>query len=439
MITKLINIFILIGWIFINLSCNKEIILNKQNVILNTDINKDIELITINSLDIPMDANAKNILVSENGRYISFFSSATNLVPGVTSQQIYRFDKNTKSYSIVSSDISGVAGDGNVGHLSMSPDGIYFAFWSNSTNLISGVSGARIYWKNMNTGEIRHVSTDSMGVAGNGNSFYTTITDDGSKVAFRSDSNNLYGGFGGNQVYVKNINDGSIDIASTTASELTQNNVAYYPQISANGRYVFFLTQATNLPYATTPSLWKLYRKDMVTRAIVLVNTDSSGTTEPDSDVDGSTVYSYLISKDGKEAIFVSDATNLTVDTLGFKQVFRKNLDTGTIKMLSDDPIHGKSNGDCSLPRGDSVFDTITFICDTTNWIEPLTSTGQLYQVDSSNQISVLSQSLDGTIADSTIIDNAISRDGKFIIWSTSASNWASVPVGVEQIWLKSF
>ena len=106
----------------------------------------------------------------------------------------------------------------------------------------------------MTTGEIKLISASAASVHGNGNSFHSAISDDGDKVAFRSDSNNIIGGYSGNQVYVKDTSDNTVAIASATAADVQQNNVAYYPEMSSDGRYVFFTTRATNLPNGPTAS-----------------------------------------------------------------------------------------------------------------------------------------------------------------------------------------
>jgi Tol biopolymer transport system component len=84
--------------------------------------------------------------ISSDGRYVAFTSLATNLETGVSGQQIYRHDKNGPTTSLVSRDNSGslVEGNGLSDTPSINSDGRFVAFFSQATNLVAG-SGAHIY------------------------------------------------------------------------------------------------------------------------------------------------------------------------------------------------------------------------------------------------------------------------------------------------------
>ena len=97
---------------------------------------------------------------------MAFVSSATNLVPGVSGQQIYVHDWQTNQTSLVSRDSNVTvtnAGNGVSSAPSISSDGQLVAFVSSATNLVPGVSGQQIYVRDRQTGVTTVMSKDSLG------------------------------------------------------------------------------------------------------------------------------------------------------------------------------------------------------------------------------------------------------------------------------------
>ena len=133
----------------------------------------------------------------------------------------------------------------------LSADGRYVVFISAATNLVPGATSGRdqIYWKDTVTGQLKLVSSDANGAAGNGTCSFNTpeglsypaVSADGRFVTFASNSTNLVPGAGtntsgssNNVVYVKDMVTGAIDVAS----QLTIDSVD--PSISADGGFVSF-------------------------------------------------------------------------------------------------------------------------------------------------------------------------------------------------------
>lgn len=137
--------------------------------------------------------------VSGDGRFVAFTSVATNLVVGPTGQQIYLHDRNTGvngSNSLISHDTSGVptqGGNGASSVPSISLNGQVVTFVSLSSNLLTGISGQQVYSQSLATGTNSLVSRDNSLalVAGSGVSSSPSANSDGSFVAFWSQSNNL--------------------------------------------------------------------------------------------------------------------------------------------------------------------------------------------------------------------------------------------------------
>jgi Tol biopolymer transport system component len=107
---------------------------------------------------------------SPDGAYIAFKSSATNLVPGVNDGKIHMYVKNLKTgvLSVVDSRPGiAVGNDETCGSDAYwSPDGLSIAFDSKASNLVSNDNNGvcDVFVKNLKTGSIKRVSTNSQGL-----------------------------------------------------------------------------------------------------------------------------------------------------------------------------------------------------------------------------------------------------------------------------------
>ena len=149
---------------------------------------------------------------------------------------------------------SGTAGSGASSAPSMNSDGSLVTFVSQSTNFVAGVSGSQIYLHNRQTNQIEVISRDSDTTAvnkGDGVSSDPAISDDGRFVAFVSQSTNLVAGVSGQQVYLRDRQTGQTTLISKSSSGVTSNGgVNSSPAISSDGRYIAFVSVATNLGVA---------------------------------------------------------------------------------------------------------------------------------------------------------------------------------------------
>ncbi|MDP6957883.1 MAG: hypothetical protein QF645_03625 [Planctomycetota bacterium] len=95
-------------------------------------------------------------------------------------------------------------------------------------------------------------------------------------------------------------------LESTSAGETQGDQQSLHPQITPDGRYIVFASDATNLlNISPTPPARQIYRKDLITREIILVSVNTLGNyAEESSDFPS-------ISDDGRYVVFESDAQNL--------------------------------------------------------------------------------------------------------------------------------
>jgi Tol biopolymer transport system component len=133
--------------------------------------------------------------LSADGRFVAYWSNAGNLAADDNNKagDVFVFDRNDGSTVRVSVGEGGAQGDGMSSDPSISPDGRYVAFWSGATNLVSDdTNGKRdIFLADREAGTIVRVSVADDGTQGDGDSFSPNIGAGGGLVAFDSTSRTL--------------------------------------------------------------------------------------------------------------------------------------------------------------------------------------------------------------------------------------------------------
>ncbi len=297
--------------------------------------------------------------MSSDGRYVAFSSIATNLVAGDTNAvtDVFIKDVTTGLTTRVSTDSNGNQATGGVStRPRVSADGRYVVFESEATNLVvSDTNGTRdIFLKDMATGVTTRVNTDSAGnqtTAGADSRVYG-ISADGRYIVFQSEASNLVAGDTNarQDVFVKDTLTGVTTRVNTDSAGNESGVVggarAYARGISADGRYVVFHTRASNLVANDTNGQTDVFVKDTLTGALTRVTTDTAG-----NQATGGIGLSQAntISADGRYVVFTSDATNLVAgDTNGQEDVFVKDLWTGITTRVNTNTAGNEATGQSS-------------------------------------------------------------------------------------------
>jgi Tol biopolymer transport system component len=276
--------------------------------------------------------------ISSDGRLVAFVSLSSNLVTGVSGQQIYVRDRQTGQTTVVSKSSVGIIGDGTSSAPAISADGRYVAYASTSTNLVAGVSGTQIYVHDRQTGQTTLVSHDNSvtPVEGNGVSASPAISSDGRFAVFASLSTNLGAAGGNQQIYIHDrlsgVN-GTTSLISKDSGATAGNGNSSTPSVSGDGRYVAFVSGATNLVGGFSGQ--QIYVHDRNTGANgtnSLISRDNSGT--PNAGNQSSSAPS--ISSDGRYVAFTSLATNLETGVSG-QQIYLHDRNGPTTSLVSRD------------------------------------------------------------------------------------------------------
>jgi len=289
--------------------------------------------------------------ISADGRYVVFESDASNLVDNDDNglRDIFLKDKQTGFIKRVSTSANEAESNGTSGRAKISADGNYVVFQSTASNLVIGdTNGAwDIFRKNVNTGNITRVSTDNTENQSRNNSYYASINADGRYVVFESQANDLVPGDNNDytDVFYKDMQTGTLTRISTDSNNQQANDESQEASISGDGRYVVFSSTANNLVADDSNNASDIFLKDLQTGTTTRVSTDIVG-----SESNGSS-RTPVISANGLYMVFISLANNLVInDDNNYYDIYVKNLVTSEIVLASSDNNGVVGNRDSSAP-----------------------------------------------------------------------------------------
>jgi Tol biopolymer transport system component len=204
--------------------------------------------------------------ISADGRFVAFDSMATNLVTGDTNDQTDSFvydRQNPSATSRVSVGLEGTEADGTSVRPSISADGRYVAFQSWASNLVAGDANgaADIYVYDRTTGKTTRASV-GIGAESNGSSERPSISANGRYVAFNSEASNLVDGDsnGAMDVFVRDLVEGKTTIVSvSTTHEAGNEQSGYVTSISSDGLKVAYDSRASNLVLSDTNNEYDVF------------------------------------------------------------------------------------------------------------------------------------------------------------------------------------
>ncbi|HSX43192.1 MAG TPA: hypothetical protein VLF59_03840 [Candidatus Saccharimonadales bacterium] len=342
--------------------------------------------------------------------------------------------------AIISVDGSGNQGtndsaDSN-SQVSMSQDGRYVLFSSSASNLVSGDTdnAADLFVKDRLTGSVTRVDVSSAGTQANiGGDIWGRISADGKYVAFESYATNFVSGtLPANSVhyYLHNMTTGSTDLIDVGMGGAMPNTGgdSRSVDISADGRYVVFASGASNLVSGDTNSQQDIFVRDTKLSTTTLLSKADSGTAANGDSTRPS------INCDGSMIAFSSQATNLvSSDTNGVDDDFLVNRVGGnSIKdlTLSANATSGVEGYSAPLaPVVSCNGSTVLVPSKASNLTSGVTGTTKyhLYAYNTFNDsFELIDKSASGTVGNNGVRDDAISWDGNLIAFNSQANNLSS-------------
>jgi Tol biopolymer transport system component len=383
--------------------------------------------------------SANSPAVSGDGRYVAFESSASTLVQNDTNDitDIFVFDRQAGQTSRVSIDSAGAEGDSGSTSAAVSADGRYVAFQSQAQNLVAADTNnaGDIFVHDRQTGQTTRVSVSSSGAEAQGASNDPAISADGRFVAFVSDAANLVAGnTGGHRnvfLHDRKTNQTQTILISAGSGGTSANGESDSPAISADGSTIAFRSDATNLLGTgnDTNSASDIFVYDRSTGQISRVSVTSGG-----AQAQGEST-SPAISADGRSIVFASTAGNLTTtNTGGFRNIYLRDRQTGQTIWVSQAIDGSAPNADSDTPTISGDGSSIAFLSSADNLVGyDAKATQDVFLFDrQQNTISCLSVSAQGGAADSFAASPAISADGHYTAFESYAGNLLPNPIATH-------
>lgn len=309
-------------------------------------------LVSINSANNGA-GNGNSILpvISRDGNVVVFESKASNLTTNDTNSptisDIFARNLVAGTTTLVSANGAGTgSGNAQAGEGAISKDGKVVAFLSLASDLLPSDTNNQpdVYARDLQTNTLELLTVNGMGVSGGGFSNALAINADGRFVAFQSQANDLVpndtnGNF---DIFVRDRVAGKTELISINfGGTASANSGSGLPAISDNGRFVAFMSTASNL--VMTPdlngALYDLFVRDRTAKTTALVSLNSAGTgsgnDKSSATSDNGLALYPSISGNGTSLAFSSWASNLvTNDNNGQTQdVFVVRLASGIFKL----------------------------------------------------------------------------------------------------------
>ncbi len=279
-----------------------------------------IRRVSVTSDGVQGDANSATPSISGDGRVVAFRSLAGRLAPndGPAPYDVFAHDTQTGSTRRVA--------DGNTADPQVSLDGRFVAYSSISAKLVPGDTNMRsdVFVYDLTTEQTRIVSVNDTGMQGNEDAFGPSISVDGKFVAYHSFASNLVSGDtnGAQDVFVHDLTDGTTRRVSVSATGEEGNGDSTDASITPDGRFVAFTSAASNLVAGDTNGVPDVFVSDLVTGAVRCISQNGSGA--PANDEAGGA----SITSDGAWLAFHSRASDLTtsIDANSAVDVFVRPL-----------------------------------------------------------------------------------------------------------------
>ena len=201
----------------------------------------------------PVDGMSELSSISADGRSVAFVADATNLVPADTNgiDDVFVRDLVAGVTTRVSVSSAGSEVNGYSGAPALSAEGRFVAFFSLASDLVPDDNNARFdsFVHDRLTGETLRVSVSGDGAEVTGGSGSPSISGDGRTVAFVSDASNLVTGDtnGAGDVFLHDLLTGATGRAAVAADGSEAGGASMSPSIAADGTRLVFVSDAADL------------------------------------------------------------------------------------------------------------------------------------------------------------------------------------------------
>jgi Tol biopolymer transport system component len=375
--------------------------------------------------------------ISDDGRYVAFDSFASNLAAGAVDGGVFVRDTRARTTAAAS-----VRANGTVDDLADSPaisgDGRFVAFVSDDKDIVPGGNDNyfQVFLRDRTTGVTTRVSTKTNGNQASDESGLPSLSGDGRYIAFESDSPGLVAGDTNDwtDAFVRDRVTNTTKRVSLTSTGAEADVGGGEPSISTNGQVVAFSSSDLLTP-ADTNIVGDIYVRSTAANTTTLVSLATNGT------IANGASSAPRISGNGRVVAFTSMATNLDgiVDTNDATDVFVRDLVAGTTQRVSVSSTGGLALGAASHPTISSNGRFITYESTAANAVVGDTNgVADVFVFDRNNgQTSRVSTDQSGTQLPLGGTRPVISADGRIVAFATASPITGLAPAAFGQLYVR--
>jgi Tol biopolymer transport system component len=403
------------------------------------------QLVTVRNSSLPAapggNGDSSLPLPSAAGRFVLFTSVANNLViasnnaaPAVSGLlpplNAYLRDRSNAATTLISVNLAGTnGGNGDSYAVGVSTNGRYVLFVTSASDLIPGDSNnaSDVLLRDLLAGTNILVSAATNRLPGNGDSDSASMTPDGRYVAFVSAASDLVVGDtnGIRDVFVRDLVTGTTTLASVGA-QLSQGR-SEAPLMTPDGRYVAFFSSATNLVPGVPPSGGEIYVRDLAGKTTTWASAYVREALQLFQNVTNPVCFGHVISADGQFVAYEVSPSAWPSTGIVLQSstgiVLRYSLQTGLTDIVSTNAavLSGQPEDNQTL----AMTPDGRFLAFTAN---PTSSPGLaacIYVWDAlSNSTTLVSGDLSGAVpVNDTSIWPVMTPDGRFVAFQSTATS----------------
>ncbi len=370
-------------------------------------------------------------VISADGRFVAFATHAA-IVPEDTNGfgDIYVRDLLAGTTTLVSVTSTGGIANLTSAFPAISADGRYVAFESVATNLVpddtndgSPIFGSDIFVRDLVAGTTERVSVSPDGAQGNGESFRPTISADGRFVAFVSAATNFLvsdANGGSHDVFVHDRQTGDLILVNVDDNG-TQGNAGFRtrPMITPDGRYVAFDSNATNLVPGDTNGAIDVFIRDLTLGTTIRASLANGGGQASSQCVEPA------VSADGTVVTFRSNSL-LAPGATGNYAIFLRDLTAGTTELVSVSTSGEAATGDSGLSSVSGDGRRVAFLSRGSNLSHHGASFNEqnvYVRYRDTGETVRMSVGWDGSTTNGHSLNPWIATDGGSLVFSSDSSN----------------
>lgn len=360
--------------------------------------------------------------VSADGRLIAFLSLASDLVPGDTNGIRDVFVRVRASNLTARVNVSSLGAEANdeSGEPAISGNGRYVAFTSRASNLVPNDTNGTwdVFVHDCSTGMTERISVSSAGAQGNGFSMGSSLSHDGRYVCFMSLASNLVSADtnGVKDIFVHDRLTGVTDRVSVSSEGAQANGQTTIGAISPDGRYVAMISYASNLVPGDTNGYSDAFLRDRMTGVTLRVGAGNAWT------------RNVAVSLAGRVVVFESDASDLiSDDTNGSSDIFVWDAASGGTERVSVSDSGTQLNGPSAVPHVSADGRIVAFWSNASDAVPGDTNaqTDVFLRDRLSEQTLRVSVSSTDEEANGPSLGPSCSADGTVVAFQSTASNLA--------------